>query len=39
MGSGGDLNINYAYDSSGRVALLNVTGSLPAVFNITYDRP
>ncbi|HEV3324689.1 MAG TPA: hypothetical protein VG052_03765 [Puia sp.] len=39
MGSGGDLNISYAYDSSGRVAVLNVTGSLPGVFNITYDRP
>jgi hypothetical protein len=39
MGSGGDLNISYAYDSSGRVAVLNVTGSLPGVYNITYERP
>lgn len=39
MGRAGDLRISYAYDSSGRVAMLNVSGCLPEVFNITYDRP
>ena len=39
MGAAGNLDISYAYDSSGRVAVLNVTGPLPGVFNITYDCP